>query len=49
MIKTTLNHNIKIMNEKFGTLLSDEQHKEFQESLPETVIQMSPACNCKTR
>lgn len=23
MIKTTLNHNIKIMNEKFGTLLSE--------------------------
>ncbi|MFN9596844.1 MAG: leucine-rich repeat domain-containing protein [Bacteroidota bacterium] len=32
-----------------GILLSDEQHKEFQELLPETVIQMSPACNCKTR
>lgn len=23
MIKTTFNHNIKIMNEKFGTLLSE--------------------------
>lgn len=23
MIKTTLNHNVKIMNEKFGTLLSE--------------------------
>ncbi|MFM7900949.1 MAG: leucine-rich repeat domain-containing protein [Bacteroidota bacterium] len=32
-----------------GILLSEEQQKEFHELLPETIIQMSPACNCKTR
>lgn len=32
-----------------GILLSDEQQKEFHELLPETIIQMSPSCNCKTR
>lgn len=30
-----------------GILFSDEQHKHFQDMLPNTTIYLSPSCNCK--